>query len=542
LRLQLVSQHATLLDLMSRFEASARRFQEAIALADALPAPLWQRAELRSSLAYTLFQAGQPDRAQALNAVALPMAHESGDHRALSTIYTMEAILHGDGSLAESRPAEEQAMRAALEHAQLAGSASDEALTTANLADLSLRNGDYAQAIAYAERALALARELRDATAESVALVNAGLGRLMLGQKAEGQRLVALGLAVDERSGNQAQQAATLRELGHYLEKAGYPGEAYAAYQQHRHLAEAVFRSDLQRQLAEMQEAFDHQSRRREMDLLEREGRIQQAQLVSRQLQMWLWAGGALTGALLLALGALLLRRVRAGNRALAQTNAQLAELSERDVLTGLANRHGFQAALPAGARIDGTLMLIDIDHFKQINDGWGHAAGDEVLIEVARRLRSAVRDDDLVVRWGGEEFLVWVRGPAAADPEAVVARTLAAIADTPVAVGRDRIPVSASIGFATFPLEPARAVLQWEPALELIDTAMYLAKAHGRNRAYGVRRAQADSLPALAALVRKLEAAWREGRVELVAIDGPTPAAPSAVAPTGLTPARAPA
>jgi diguanylate cyclase (GGDEF)-like protein len=347
----------------------------------------------------------------------------------------------------------------------------------------------------------------------------------MLGKKDEGLRLARASMVVDERAGQPAEVASTQDELGHYLEKAGHFADAYAAYSGYRRLAEQVFRSDLQRNLSELQESFDHERRRRELELLERENRLQHSQLVSRELQQWLWITGALLGALLLALGSLLLRRLRAGNLELEQTNAQLEQLSERDVLTGLSNRRGFQAAMQSCTRIDGTLMLVDVDHFKQINDRWGHAAGDVVLVELARRLRSALRDDDLIVRWGGEEFLLWVPATPRAEAEALVARTLAAISSEPVPIGADRIRVTASIGFATFPIAPACLLLNWEQALELIDTSMYLAKSHGRNRAYGVRSANAANAADLSKLARSFETAWRDGQVELVAINGsPTP------------------
>ena len=125
----------------------------------------------------------------------------------------------------------------------------------------------------------------------------------------------------------------------------------------------------------------------------------------------------------------MLLRRVRAGNRQLAQANAQLAQLSESDALTGLANRRGFQAAMQAAPRIEGSMMLVDIDHFKRINDRWGHAAGDVVLVEVARRLRAALRDEDLIVRWGGEEFLLWLPVVSRDEAEVMAERILAALA-----------------------------------------------------------------------------------------------------------------
>jgi diguanylate cyclase (GGDEF)-like protein len=423
-------------------------------------------------------------------------------------------------------PVEREATQAALTHARLAGARRDEVLATANLADLSLRSGDYRQAIAHAERALPLARELHDPTSESVALANIGLAQIMLGRKDEGLRQVRASMAIDEKSGAGAELAALYNELGHYLERAGHAADAYAAYREHRRRAQELFQRDQQRNLAELQEAFEHEQRRRELELLAREGRLQRAQLVARQLEQWLWAAGALFGLLLAALGLMLLRKLSAGNRALAQANAQLAQLSRRDALTGLANRRHFQAAMRAGeGRLDGTLMLIDVDHFKQINDRYGHASGDAVLIEVARRLRQVLREEDLIVRWGGEEFLVRVApGAATGEAEALVARLLAALADEPVPVAGASVPVSASIGFATFPLAPAAWSPPWEQALELVDTAMYLAKAHGRHRAYGVRRAQADDAAALSRVGRELEAAWRDGRVELVAVEGAAP------------------
>lgn len=532
LRLRLVTLHAMLLDQGGKFEEAVRRFQEAIALGDTIAAPAWQRAELRASLAYTLHQAGEPARARDVVAAALALAVESGDDKTLATVHTTRSIVLVADARGASDPVERAAMQAALDHARRAGALRDEVLAMANLADLFLRQGEYRQAIAHAERALPLARALHDTTSESVALANIGLGQIMLGRKDEGLRQVRASMAIDERTGALSSLAALHDELGHYLERAGHAAEAYAAYREHRRRMQEAFRRDEQRNLAELQEAFEHQQRRRELELLERAGRLQRSQLVARQLELWLWAGGALFGLLLAALGVQLLRRLRAGNLQLEHANAQLAQLSRRDALTGLANRRHFQAAMRSGSgALEGSLLLIDIDHFKQINDRYGHAAGDAVLVEVAHRLRAALREDDLIVRWGGEEFLVRVASGDGAEAEALVARLLAALADTPVVQGSWHVPVTASIGFATFPLPPSRLPLGWEPALELVDTAMYLAKSHGRNRAYGLRRADAQDAAALASIGHELEAAWRDGRVELVAIEGPSAAPARSVA-----------
>ncbi len=169
-----------------------------------------------------------------------------------------------------------------------------------------------------------------------------------------------------------------------------------------------------------------------------------------------------------------------------------------------------------------GTVLLADIDHFKRINDCWGHASGDAVLVEVARRLRNMLREPDLIVRWGGEEFLVVVRalGPDAVD--ALAQRMLDVIGGTPVEHEGRVIGATASIGYATFPIEPTLLAVSWERAIDLVDTALYLAKAHGRNRAYGVRMLHARDEAQYDAVAKSLEEAWHAGDVSLTPLRGP--------------------
>jgi diguanylate cyclase (GGDEF)-like protein len=527
LRLRFLTWHADLLERASKYEAATRRHQEAITLADVAQSPGWLRAELRAGLAKTLYLAGQAERARELNQTALALAQQSGDDRTLSFVYKTEGVIQSDDSLDKNSKLAERAMRAALAHAERAGAQRDEIRATANLADIALRRADYDQALTYAERALALARALRDRSSESLALANAGLARIMLGQKEQGLRLARESMALDEQAGEAAEVAATQGELGHYLEKAGHLGEAYAAYRAHRRISEQVYRSDLQRNLGELQEAFEHDRRQRELELLDREGRFQQAQLMSRQLTQWLWATGALVGAIVLGLGLLLLLRVRAGNQQLQQVNRHLADLAERDTLTGLVNRRGCQSAMRAAWPAPGTLALLDADHFKRVNDTFGHAAGDAVLVAFAQRLRTALRDDDVIVRWGGEEFLLWLPGVRGAEADALVARLLAVIAGEPVEWASDRITVTASIGFASLPVSPGEVMPEWQHAVALVDAAMYLAKAHGRNRAYGIHRTDAPSAEVLAAQAQALEAHWRDGRIDLAAVPCPLEAHP---------------
>jgi diguanylate cyclase (GGDEF)-like protein len=524
LRLRFLKEHARVKEYLAQFEDSVRLSQEALTLAEAAAAPDWLRSELHAALAYTYYQAQQLDRAESVNREAIKLATASGDALALSGAMTTEGILLG----ARGRTAEELvAMQAAIDQARAAGAQREIVLGLANMADFYLKRADYPTALQLARQALPLARELRDPVIESVALTNAGLALISLGERAEGTRLVRESLLLEERAGALTSMAQIQLELGLYLEKAGHLPEAWGALKEHRRMADEVFQREHQQAVLELQEGFDHETRKREMHLLKSENALKEAQLEGRKLQQQLTAVATVAGALLLAVVAVLVRRMRSSNRALRASNAQLQVASERDPLTGLANRRHFQAVMKTttdNGVLDGSLLLIDIDHFKRINDEHGHAVGDSVLVEIASRLLATLREQDLTVRWGGEEFLVVVRAMPPDQVEALAERLLMCIGGTPVRHGRQRLAVTASIGFATFPLQPARQATRWERAIDLVDTAMYLAKAHGRNRAYGVRALQADDasggLPATT-----LETAWRDGRADLTRVAGPAPA-----------------
>lgn len=100
--------------------------------------------------------------------------------------------------------------------------------------------------------------------------------------------------------------------------------------------------------------------------------------------------------------------------------------------------------------------------------------------------------------------------------------RLLDLIGGRPVVQDGRSIPVTASIGFVSLPVPPHGLRLSWERAIDLVDTVMYLAKAHGRNKAYGVERIEAADALAAAQLTARLEAAWAEGQVGLLALTGP--------------------
>ncbi|WP_280153320.1 GGDEF domain-containing protein [Piscinibacter sp. XHJ-5] len=522
MRLRYLQAHAKIKDDSGKLEDAARLLHEALTLADQVGAA-WLRAEVRASLAYVFFEAKQLERANHLNAEALEIASRAQDFTAMGRVHNVQGILLDASGDTEG---ERREMQAAIGYARRGGAKSDESLYLANLADFYLKSGQYRTALTLSEQVLPLARELKDVGGETVALANIGLAHISMNKLELGKRYVDEAIQIDERRGSSTGVSATLAELGHYLEKAGDIAGAVTALHRHRQIADEILQRDQQKAIVELQERFDAERRAKDLALLNRENDLKSEQLRQRDLQQRLWWMLAAAFALSLVLLTLLYRRVRRSNRALESTNHQLLVQSERDPLTGLANRRHFQAAmkqLAADGKLSGTVFLIDIDHFKRINDAHGHSAGDTVLAEMARRLRETLREQDLIVRWGGEEFLVVVRTLPPEQVEALARRMLGAMAGTPVRYDRGAMEVTGSIGYATFPIEPTLLAVSWERAINLVDTAMYLAKAHGRNRAYGVRLLHARDETQLDEITRSLEGAWNEGQVALTLLQGPT-------------------
>ena len=172
--------------------------------------------------------------------------------------------------------------------------------------------------------------------------------------------------------------------------------------------------------------------------------------------------------------------------------NAQLHELLRRDPLTGLLTRRAFLAEAGAAAESKGgALFLIDVDHFKRINDTWGHPAGDAVLTEVCNRLGVTSGNRGICGRLGGEEFAVLL--PEATEPAALLMGEAlrAVIATRPVAVGAALIEVTISLGQAMVGAGGGGLALALPPA----DAALYRAKRAGRNCLVAAAASHPDAL-----------------------------------------------
>jgi len=223
----------------------------------------------------------------------------------------------------------------------------------------------------------------------------------------------------------------------------------------------------------------------------------------------------------------------------LAKAYRALDDQAVRDPLTGLHNRRFLmrcigadiaralsayqasarqpQATLPTSA--DLLFLLLDIDHFKQINDTHGHTCGDAVLIETAQRLHRLLRDTDYVVRWGGEEFLVVCRHADRTTLNTLAERLRCELSDQPyVSPNGAVLRISCSVGATAFPLIPnAPDSCDWERAIDLADRALYAAKLSGRNGWVTLTGRAGTSHQTLLDGVRNdTGAALREGLIEV--------------------------
>jgi len=162
----------------------------------------------------------------------------------------------------------------------------------------------------------------------------------------------------------------------------------------------------------------------------------------------------------------------------------ELRSIAERDTLTGLLNRRSMEVRTDsllsrAGNKGSYSAMLyIDLDHFKEVNDKMGHEAGDRLLMDVSRRLASAVRDSDVVARIGGDEFVIVLGDLPDSGLAAIIAEKISISINLPFVFENTEVSVSPSIGVSIFPDDGK----DMRSLLKKADAAMYSAKSKGRN------------------------------------------------------------
>ena len=276
---------------------------------------------------------------------------------------------------------------------------------------------------------------------------------------------------------------------------------------------------DLQKRnnkLLQLEARFDFDQQRQQLSLLEKDNALKEQQ-ITQQMQAienttllqqrvillvvlfftllffmyWRWQNKRTLN--------MLEQQVAQRTQELAIRNKQLQALSYTDSLTGAYNRHflftHIEEYLPTEILSDSTIMcLIDIDFFKRVNDTYGHGAGDSVLKSFVALLKQTIRQNDVIIRWGGEEFLLVMPNISRSAAAEILERIRANIEYFEFKDNESRIPVTASFGFTPFPLQRNSALLDWEQTIELADFCLYVAKNGGRNAWVGITEAKFEN------------------------------------------------
>jgi diguanylate cyclase (GGDEF)-like protein len=430
--------------------------------------------------------------------------------------------------------AAEQANQQGLQWARKLNNTLSSATLLNNIGDLRLKQGQYAQAVPLFSEARQLAEQLHFSAMVLTADFNLGYIKVLQGKHQEG--LAQMATMVEKARELQLPDTDLLSYVGELADAYGF-AKAHAdearLLREYNVLSQNIFKTDRDQEISALQEAFSAKEKAKQIESLEQQNKLSTAELAQKQLQQRVMLLFGLVVLLATALLYLLYRKVRNANQQLRQANDQLAYNSLHDPLTGLLNRRslhefmqkrteqGERRQLPT-ASTDG-FILLDIDYFKHINDHHGHAAGDAVLIEIGQRLKQLTRQGDMVLRWGGEEFLIVLRNLNQTALTNFTNRALQVIGSTPVPYQNSSIPVTASAGFLTLPFAAVdETQLNWEKALKLADMALYMGKVHGRNRGYGLVALHRPYDELKTQLETDLSLPIEQGHLEITLVLGP--------------------
>ncbi|WP_215406195.1 tetratricopeptide repeat-containing diguanylate cyclase [Vibrio gigantis] len=279
--------------------------------------------------------------------------------------------------------------------------------------------------------------------------------------------------------GSRSWKVLGLRTLAEYYESRGDSENALHYFKLYYKGNKALLFDKRQSDIFLLEQDFATASLAQENELLNAEKELGELTLDKQQLRNRIVVA---LGIMVMISAALLLIRLRS----IQKTNKELLQQSTRCELTGLYNRRYLEQRLtqlmphhfsPFGY----TLGILDLDRFKQVNDTYGHDIGDQVLMEVAKRLEKILSTNDVVARWGGEEFVLLLAGNQAPDKE--LERIRQAIADQPIETHSGPLELTTSIGATANLTEQQLNSRTYKKYLKSADDALYQAKQLGRNK-----------------------------------------------------------
>lgn len=336
-------------------------------------------------------------------------------------------------------------------------------------------------------------------------------------QYANAQTIIDEGIAQAASSGEMHQLSQLLSLKVDTAEQLNDISAAYDALKQQNTLELDAFNANRLNAIASLQAQTEFVRRASQIQLMQNEQALKEAQLSQARDERRFIILGMLS---LIIVSFLVYSRVlqsrytrrlesdvKARTQELQQANQELEALSLTDKLTGLKNRRFFEAQIEkdmqtaqrqhqdnlhhAGEILNKAklaVFIIDLDHFKQVNDSYGHAVGDAVLRHTSHRLQQVFRDSDILVRWGGEEFVAAARFIDKEEAPLLAARITDALHAVPTRINEEDVVVTCSIGFVCFPLSSSASDdYTISDLFSIADSCLYAAKNNGRDTWVGV-------------------------------------------------------
>jgi diguanylate cyclase (GGDEF)-like protein len=527
-------------NVLARLLQSAEQHEEALehflAAYDAVQETDDERTALRrqflnTSIAYLQAELRHYDSALAMTERAIRESERLEDHAGIPSLLLLQGYLESSMELHEEAI---ETYQRVIELGRNHDQAEIVLLGMNNIGSALIHLQRYAEAEEMLNTALGEAIEQEDEITTELLRFNLGYVAVMQGDHDDGIRQLEDAEAQLREHYSRSDMADLLKYVAEAQQAAGRHEQAIESLLEQRELNEELFQAERDRSLNELQARYEAKEQATQIQLLEQRNALQERLIENKRLQQRV----AMLVALVILMGLILLwlawRAARRANLRLKVANRQLQYQSSHDPLTGLLNRRLFQKRMgqrlgeiedPRDQDHPDALILLDVDYFKKINDNFGHAAGDAVLVELAERLKKMSRSSDMVVRWGGEELLLFLQNM---DPEALsdyTGKVLEIIGSEPVMYEGKSIRITATGGFITLPFAGLdEDIIGWEKALQIADLALYVGKTHGRNQAIGVLGLQAPLEKVGPLLQQDLAKAIEKGWVRSVTIPGPPP------------------
>ncbi len=492
---------ATVMSSLGQLPEAMDLLVRALAVFDSRDGQATGQAKSLSQIANLHFKGGNMDAALRDIQRAIDIAEQAKAFDALARLYMRKGVFLSSMGDVE---ANYRALMRARTFAEADNDAYNLSLIATNLSDVALQRKDYSAALRFVDEAIPLVEKSGDREALLICLVNKGIALNRLGRP---DGLDLLNKAIAEFTATPGKKHIASDLQGNLAEELAFNRDyekAYLAAVDFKKRNDEVRQASDQKRIADSAARYQADKKQRQIELLEQEQRSQ------RRMQ-WLWALAAGLGLLTAAI--LIVSRVY-----LKRAYRKVEEMSLSDPLTGLRNRRYLasridsdlaqairqrfanertqrQASMPA----DLAFIMLDMDHFKSVNDVHGHAAGDAVLKQFSAILMEELRDADTVVRWGGEEFLIVAKQTSSADVHLLAERLRARVAAHGFDIGTGTVlHKTCSIGFASFPFSaPDTPQPRWESVVELADQCLYAAKTSGRDMWVGIVPAtEALSMP----------------------------------------------